>query len=333
MDVRENERTTERQSFLQTLQEMWRVRLFEEEVTHLFNEGKIYGTFHLSSGEEACAVGACSALSKDDKIISTHRNHGHGLAKGTDMTAMFAEMMARVTGTNKGKGGSMHIADVSVGNLGGNGIVGAGFPLATGAALAQKMKNENSVTVCFAGDGATGEGSFHEALNLASIWKLPVIFFIENNHYAMSSKASQMIAVKRISERANSYDMRGITIDGNDVLKVQKAVAEAKEAALAGEGPTLIEALTYRHNGHSKSDKIVYRTQEECDNWKRLNDPIARFEQFLIDEEGISVETIEKIHANVYEEVKKCSIEAQKSDFPDASELTQDVYAKEAQHA
>ncbi|MDR0921095.1 MAG: thiamine pyrophosphate-dependent dehydrogenase E1 component subunit alpha [Lactobacillales bacterium] len=308
------------------LDEMWKIRIFEETLHELYGAGKVYGTLHLCIGQEATAVGACAALRKTDLITSTHRNHGHSIAKGTDMRAMFAEMLGKITGTNKGKGGSMHIADPSVGNLGSNGIVGAGFPIAAGAALTAQMNQTNQVVLCFAGDGATNEGSFHEALNLASIWRLPVVYFIENNQYAMSSPVGDMVNVAHISDRAAAYNIPGVTIDGNDVLAVKCAVEEAVTRARKGEGPTLIEALTYRHMGHSKSDKLLYRSEEECERWKQENDPISRFEKELIERGVTNKDEIQAKVEEIREEVAHLAQLALEDEEPSLEELYKDVY-------
>ena len=232
---------------LESYRKMWEIRLFEEAVQDLFDQGKMYGTMHLCIGQEASAVGGAGILKKKDWVLSTHRNHGHAIAKGTDRRAMLAEILGKKTGTNRGKGGSMHIADLGVGNLGSNGIVGGNFPIAAGAALTAKMNQTDQVVLCYAGDGATNEGSFHEALNLASIWQLPVVYLIENNQYGMSSSIQQMVNVAHLSERAAGYGIEGQTIDGNDVFAVRQAVTKAVEKARGGKGPTLIEAITYRY--------------------------------------------------------------------------------------
>jgi acetoin:2,6-dichlorophenolindophenol oxidoreductase subunit alpha len=260
------------------LSTMWTVRRFEEAVDEMFARGMLYGTMHLSIGQEASATGACLALNDADVITSTHRGHGHCIAKGADLGRMMAELLARDSGYCRGRGGSMHIADVSKGNLGANGIVAGGIPIAVGAALAQKMQGTGNVAMCFFGDGATNEGAFHEAINLASIWDLPVVFVCENNHYGMSMSIAESANVERIADRSASYNIAGVTVDGNDVQAVYEAAAEAVERARAGQGPTLVEAITYRWKGHSKSDKNLYRTREEIAAWQE-RDPIVRFEE------------------------------------------------------
>lgn len=258
------------------LRTMWTIRLFEEAVDDLFARGLMHGTMHLSIGQEATATGACMAIRPDDFITSTHRGHGHCIAKGADVERMMAELLGRQSGYCQGRGGSMHIADVATGNLGANGIVAGGIPIAAGAGLAQQMRGNSSVVVSFFGDGATNEGAFHEGMNLAAIWRLPVVFLCENNFYGMSMATSKAVNIDQLSSRAAGYGMPGHTIDGNDLQAVYECVAAAADRARAGDGPTFIEAQTYRWKGHSKSDKNLYRTRDEIDDWKK-QDPIQRF--------------------------------------------------------
>jgi len=259
------------------LETMWAARRFEEAVDELFARGLMHGTMHLSIGQEASATGTCLALRPDDMITSTHRGHSHCVAKGADLVRMMAELLARDTGYCRGRGGSMHIADVATGNLGANGIVGGGIPIAVGAALAQKMTNSGRVVVSFFGDGAANEGAFHEAANMAAVWQLPVVFVCENNHYGMSMAADQAFAIENISARGSAYGFPGVTVDGNNLQEVYEMVSVAVDRARAGRGPTLVENVTYRWKGHSKSDKNLYRTREEIAAWQE-RDPIARFE-------------------------------------------------------
>jgi len=261
---------------------MWTIRRFEEAVDEMFARGLLYGTMHLSIGQEASATGACLALRDDDVITSTHRGHGHCIAKGADLGRMMAELLARDTGYCRGRGGSMHIADVSKGNLGANGIVAGGIPIAVGAGLALKLQGSDKVALSFFGDGATSEGAFHESVNLAAIWDLPVVFVCENNHYGMSMSVEEVSRLERVADRAAGYAIPGGTVDGNDVQEVYEAAAQAVEHARAGRGPTLIEAVTYRWKGHSKSDQNLYRTREEIESW-RQRDPIDRFEQAMLE--------------------------------------------------
>jgi len=266
---------------LGALRRMHRIRRFEEAAEDSYIRGLSYGTMHLSIGQEATAVGACMPLGDADCITSTHRGHGHCIAKGAELTPMFAEFLGREGGYCKGRGGSMHIADPAKGNLGANGIVGGGLPIAVGAALSAKKRRTGAVALAFFGDGANNEGAFHEALNLASIWKLPVVFVCENNQYAMSMAMVRATAVANVVDRAPAYAIPGIMVDGNDFATVAEASFEATERARAGEGPTLIEAKTYRTRGHSRSDRNRYRSREEIEAWT-ARDPIGRFEQEIV---------------------------------------------------
>jgi TPP-dependent pyruvate/acetoin dehydrogenase alpha subunit len=280
---------TDRTEARRTLDTMWRIRRFEEAVDDLFARGLMHGTMHLSIGQEGSATGAVFALDETDAITSTHRGHGHCIAKGADLTRMMAELLAKETGYCRGRGGSMHIADVATGNLGANGIVAGGIPIAVGAALAHQLKGSQSVVLSFFGDGAANEGAFHEAVNLAAIWKLPVVFLCENNKYGMSFSTERSFAIEHIAERAAGYGIPGVTVDGNDVEAVHEATSEAVARARSGAGATLVEAETYRWKGHSKSDKNLYRTREEIAQWREL-DPIARFEALVV-ERGVLTET------------------------------------------
>jgi len=313
----------------EALKRMWEIRIFEEMIQELFDAGELYGTMHLCIGQEATAVGGASSLKQTDWIVSTHRNHGHCIAKGTDIRSMFAEMLGKKTGTNEGKGGSMHIADLNIGNLGSNGIVGAGFPIAAGAALSAQMQNTDQVVLCYAGDGAVNEGSFHEALNLASIWKLPVIYLIENNQYGMSSSIEQMVNIDHLSQRGKSYGIEGITIDGNDLTEVSRTVAKAVEKARNGSGPTLIEALTYRHKGHSKSDKLLYRSEAECRDWQENNDPIVRLEKKLIQNGEIEANEIRQMEEVIRKEFADLLASVKHDSEPTVEDLWTHVYAED----
>lgn len=308
------------------LEQMWSIRWFDEKVDEFFAKGMIHGTTHLCVGQEASAVGVCAMLEDKDKITSTHRGHGHCIAKGADPDRMMAELFGRETGYCKGKGGSMHIADVEKGNLGANGIVGGGIPLAVGAALTSKMRQEGYITVCFFGDGAANEGSFHEAVNLAAIWDLPVIFVCENNQYGMSGPVKDMVKIENIADRALGYGIPGHVVDGNNLPEVMTVMKEAVEYTRNGSGPVLIEAKTYRWKGHSKSDAKKYRTREEEKEWKD-KDPIRFFQDALI-ERGIITEE----EADTVKKATKASIErsvefAEQSPEPSADTLLEDVYA------
>ncbi|WP_270180036.1 thiamine pyrophosphate-dependent dehydrogenase E1 component subunit alpha [Alkalihalobacillus sp. CinArs1] len=306
--------------------QMWLIRYFDEKVDQFFAKGLIHGTTHLCVGQEASAAGAIAALQDIDKITSTHRGHGHCIAKGARTDKMMAELFGRVTGYCKGKGGSMHIADLEKGNLGANGIVGGGIPLAVGAALTSKMKNEGYVVLCFFGDGASNEGSFHESLNLASIWGLPVVFICENNQYGMSGAAKDMINIPDIADRAGSYGIKGEVVDGNDLVEIINTVYDAVEDARDGNGPALIEVKTYRWKGHSKSDAKKYRTREEEQEW-RSKDGIKRFKELLIEERVLTEELAEELQQEAKQEIEDAVRFAENSKEPSIDTLLEDVYA------
>ncbi|MBO0664144.1 thiamine pyrophosphate-dependent dehydrogenase E1 component subunit alpha [Jiella sp. MQZ9-1] len=308
------------------LRQMYLIRRFEEGAEESYMRGLIHGTMHLSIGQEASAVGSCLALSDTDQITSTHRGHGHCIAKGAEVGRMFAEFFGKETGYCRGRGGSMHIADVTKGNLGANGIVGGGLPIAVGAALSMKMQKRKDVVVCFFGDGANNEGAFHESLNMAAIWKLPVIFVCENNKYGMSVSTERSTAVANIAERAVAYAMPGVTVDGNSISAVAEAVHVATKRARAGEGPSLVECKTYRHRGHSKSDRNRYRTKEEIAEWV-AKDPIGRFETELKDYGILDEAGIAAIRDSVETEIANGIEFAKASPMPDPSEATRYVYS------
>lgn len=312
---------------LDILYQMYLIRRFEEKVESLFMRGKIFGTMHLCIGQEATAVGAIAVLEPSDKITSTHRGHGHSLAKSKDVNRMLAELLGKSTGICKGKGGSMHIADLESGNLGANGIVAGGHPLAVGAALTSQMRRLGYVVVCFFGDGASNEGSFHESLNLASIWKLPVVFFCENNQYGMSGPIKDMVNIDHIAERASSYGMPGVIVDGSDVIAVMNTTRDAVERARRGEGPTLIEAKTYRFKGHSRSDARKYRTREEEELWMKERDPIKLYRDILLAEGVLTLVEDEAMQLKVQEEIKAAEEFAENSPVPTLDSLEMDVYA------
>lgn len=260
---------------------MLTIRLFEEKVDELFAAGELKGTSHLAAGQEATAVGASFALRKDDYVTSNHRGHGHFIARGGSPDRIMAELFGRETGYSSGQGGTQHMADFSLGFLGMNGITGGMLPIAVGAAFSAKYHGDNKVALAFFGDGASNQGTFHESMNLAACYCLPIIFFCENNLYAMSTPAREMVSVQNIADRAIGYGMPGITVDGNDVDAVFAVTAQAVTRARQGEGPTLIEAKTYRILGHSRGDLRVYRTREEEAEWAKL-DPIALYAQKLL---------------------------------------------------
>lgn len=315
-----------REQLLDFYETMVKIRFFEERVEKLFLAGEIPGFVHLYIGEEAIATGVCANLRKDDYIESTHRGHGHTLAKGADLNGAMAEIFGKSTGLCKGKGGSMHIADFSVGMLGANGVVGGGFNLAVGAALANKMKKSDNVAVVFFGDGASNRGTFHEAANMASVWKLPVIFLNENNEWASTTPTSSLTSVKNISDRAVGYDMPGITIDGNDVFKVYETVKEAVERARQGGGPTLIECKTYRIKGHFVGDPEMYRTKEEVHARYEKDDPIKNFEKKVLAEGRLSKTDLNNVEQKVLKAIEEAIEFARQSPYPDPSELYTDLY-------
>ncbi len=309
-----------------TLEAMWRCRRFEEAVDDLFARGLMHGTMHLSIGQEASATGTCFALRDDDAITSTHRGHSHCIAKGADLERMMAELLAKETGYCRGRGGSMHLADVATGNLGANGIVGGGIPIAAGAGLAYQLQGIDRVAVSFFGDGATNEGAFHEGVNLAAIWGLPVIFVCENNKYGMSFSTEKSMNVENIAERAAAYGIPGVTVDGNDVEAVHEVVTTAVARARAGEGPTLVEALTYRWKGHSKSDKNLYRTREEISEW-RDKDPIGRFEALVVERGVLTADDVEQIRTAATNDVRDAARRANAAPDANPEDLLDAVFA------
>lgn len=319
--------TLKKERLLELVHQMWLIRYFDEKVDEFFARGLIHGTTHLCVGQEATAAGACAVLRADDKITSTHRGHGHCIAKGADVNRMMAELFAKETGYCKGKGGSMHIADVDQGNLGANGIVGGGIPIAVGAGLTSKMKELGFVVLCFFGDGASNEGSFHEAVNLASIWDLPVVFFCENNQYGMSGPVKEMINIDHIAERAQAYGIPGRVVEGNDLFAVMEATEEAVNRARNGGGPSLIEAKTYRWKGHSKSDAKKYRTRDEETHWRNQKDPLKLVAEQLIDAQIATEEELEAIRIQAKEDIEASIRFAEESPEPSIESLETDVYA------
>ena len=301
------------------------IRLFEEKVAWFFSRGMIHGTTHLYVGEEACAVGACAALDNQDMMTSTHRGHGHCIARGIDLNRMMAELLGREAGYCKGKGGSMHIADLTVGNLGANGIVGGGIPIATGAGLSLRMRKVNGIVVCFFGDGALNQGAFHEAVNMASVWNLPVLYICENNQYGMSMSVNRSIKPDDLSVRAASYGIPGETIDGNDFFVVRDAVERMRKHVIK-EGPALIVADTYRFLGHSKSDANKYRTKDEIARWKK-KDPIKRFRDRVIAEGWLKNEELDALTGQAASDIEKAVVFAEKQPYPGIESIHEDVYA------
>lgn len=315
---------------LEMLKKMMLIRAFEKQAEKLFMKNLVHGTMHLSIGEEAVPVGSILAAKKTDYITSTHRGHGDMIAKGGDIKKMFAEFLGKETGYCHGLGGSMHIADFSLGNLGANGVVGAGIPIATGAALALKMKKRKDIVLTFFGDGAANEGTFYESLNMAAIWKLPQVFICKNNMYAMSSSVLKFVPTQNISDRAAAFGIPGITVDGMDVIAIYEVVKKAAKRAREGKGPTLIEAKTYRYRGHSKSDRNLYRTKEEIEEWKK-KDPITKFMKRLKEFGEINDEKIEKIKKDITKEIEDGINFALNSSDLSADTLLKYVYAEEGE--
>ena len=305
-----------------------KVRLFEEKVWELFGENLVPGTLHLYLGQEAIAAGITTALKKSDWVQSTHRGHGHVVAKGADMNAALAELLGKSSGSCKGKGGSMYTVDVPLGFLYSSGIVSATIPVAVGVGLGIKLGKDDKVVLSFFGDGAANEGEFHECLNFASIWKLPVIFIVENNKYSITTSTKRSISVKNIAFRASGYNIPGCVVDGMDLLEVYLATKEAVERARNGDGPSLIEALTHRFHGHTRWDPAygVYRSKEVLD-WYKANDPIERTERFLLRINWISSEELETYRNESIELVENAVKFAVESPYPDVEEAYSHVYS------
>jgi len=307
------------------LRKILEIRLFEEKIEALFMKNLIGGTVHLYIGEEAVAVGACAALQKEDYIVSNHRGHGHCIAKGADSRKMMAEILGKETGYCRGKGGSMHVSDIETGNLGANGIVGAGISIASGAALALKLQQRKQVVVCFFGDGAANTGSFHEGINLASVNSLPVVFVCENNCYAISSSVGNTFCISNISDRAQSYGIPGISIDGMDVIGVYEAMQHAVDRARKGGGPSFIECMTYRFKGHYIGDPGIYRTKKELGAWRK-KDPIERLKKSLTKNKILSAKNIRKIEEKAAAKIKDAEEFALDSPEPKGEEAFLSVY-------
>lgn len=305
---------------------MLEIRLFEDKVFELYGQNLVPGTIHLYTGEEAIAVGVCTNLRKEDYIVSTHRGHGHCIAKGARLDRIMAEILGRKTGYCKGKGGSMHIADFSVGVLGATAVVGAGIPIATGAGLSIKLRGTDQVAACFFGDGASNQGTFHEAINMAAIWNLPVLFVCENNLYAMGTHQARVMLVDNIAERAAAYGIPGVLTDGNDSIAVYKAAEKAVERARGGRGPTLIECKTYRQKGHSRFDPATYRPKEEVEEWLS-KDPVRRLRKRLREAGTISDDKLAQMERNVAEAVEAAVTFAVDGPHPAPREALEDIYA------
>ena len=314
---------------IETLYEMYKkmylIRKFEQKAIQLYWEGINRGALHTYIGEEAVAVGVCSALHQGDYISSTHRGHGHCLAMGGDPSLMLAELLGKENGYCRGRGGSMHIADLDLGILGANGIVGGGIPMAVGAAMALDYKRKSNVVACFFGDGATSTGAFHEALNLASIWKLPIIFICENNLYAISTCVTNAVALKDLADRAKAYGMASWIVDGNDVIQVYQETKKAREMVLAGNGSVFLECKTYRTEGHWVADPQVYRDRKEIEEWRKKC-PIDRLKRTLIQKEPTYKERLKKIENEVDQTILKAEQYAKESPDPDPIDVLKYVF-------
>ena len=308
---------------------MLRIRYFENKITDLYSRGLMPGLAHLYIGEEAIAVGVCANLTNRDFSTSTHRGHGHLIAQGADLKKMMAEILGKETGYCKGKGGSMHIADFSKGILGANGIVGAGVPIATGSGYSAKVRGTDQVTVAFFGDAASNQGTFHESINMAAAWKLPIVYVCENNLYGISVDIRKVTATKDIAIRAKAYDIPGIVVDGNDILEVYRVTKEAVERARKGEGPSLIECKTYRWKGHHVGDPgQIYRLEKETEEWKE-HCPIKTFRERLIKEKIFSKEELDLIEKDTKEMIKEAADFAIQSPYPDEKEAYEDLFVEE----
>ena len=305
---------------------MLRIREFESKAQSLFADGRIPGFVHLYLGEEAVATGVCACLSDEDYITSTHRGHGHIVAKGGDLKFMMAELYGKATGYGKGKGGSMHIADRDKGILGANGIVGAGHNIAVGAGLSAQLRETDQVCVCFFGDASTNQGTFHESMNLAAVWNLPVVFVCENNNYGISMSQERHQKIKDVADRGAAYGIPGIIVDGNDVLAVYEAATEAVARARKGQGPTLVECKTYRHRGHFEGDPGNYKPKKEQEAWLK-KDPIPRFEAFLKENGVLDEKELADCVSQVKNEIQDAILFAEESPDPDVSSVVQDIYS------
>lgn len=315
-----------KETLLEMYKRMNQARKFEEKVSWFFARGMVHGTTHLSLGQEASSVASVMALEEGDLVSLTHRGHSQFIGMGIDINKMMAELLGKETGFCKGKGGSMHIADIESGNLGANGIVGGGLTIAPGAALTQQYKKTGKIVLCSFGDGASNEGTFHEGINLASIWNLPVIFYCENNLYGMSTSVKKSMNIENIADRAVSYGIQSFIVDGYDPIAVYETIEKAAEICRKGEGPVLVEAKTYRWLGHSKSDANVYRTKEEIQSWKE-KDAIKQLRDYLIDNKLSTDEELDGIEQYAKQTIEEAVEFAQNSSNPSIDTLLEDVYA------
>ena len=333
----DNEKTTDilkkadelglsKDDLIEMYQTMIEIRHFEEMATQLYALGKVHGSMHLSIGQEGVAIGTGTVMRKSDYLINHHRGHGHFIASGADVNKMMAEFLGKDTGYCHGHGGSMHIADINANNLGANGIVGGGMELAPGVGIAIQMKKTDQVALVIFGDGAANEGIFQESLNMAAIWKLPVVYLCENNHYGMSAAVEKVSAKIPFTHRAKSYGIQSYFIDGNDALAVHEFMKKSVDHARSGKGPVFLEAETYRYLGHSKSDRNLYRTREEIESWK-AKDPIKRFKKLLLDAKIVNEKQLEEIDKKMAKVIDEAVEFAENSPEPDVKNLTEWVYA------
>lgn len=317
--------TLKKGKMIEMYRKMLEIRHFEEKVYDLYGQNLVPGTIHLYAGQEAVAVGVCANLRKNDYITSTHRGHGHCIAKGAQLNRVMAEILGKKTGYCRGKGGSMHIADFSIGMLGATAVVGAGIPIAAGAGLSIRLRKTDQVVACFFGEGASNQGTFHEGINMAAIWKLPVLFVCENNLYAMGTRQSRIMAIENVADRAAAYGIPGVIVDGNNVMAVYEAAREAVERARRGKGPTLMECKTYRHKGHSRFDPATYRPKEEVEEWLK-RDPITRFRARLLEMKSLTEEEANKIEQEVAAAVEDAVKFALESPYPAPEEALEHVH-------
>ncbi len=318
----------EKERLLSIYKTMVKIRKFEEKAIYLFERNALRGSVHPCIGQEAIPAAVCSLLSDRDYITSTHRGHGHCIAKGGELGRTLAELMGKETGYCRGRGGSMHIANVKKGNIGANAIVGAGMPIAAGAALSAKLRGTDQVAVSFFGDGAANQGIFHETINLAAVWKLPVVFICENNEFAISVPVKQSTSVKDIATRASGYGIPGYTVDGNDVFAIDEAAGKAIQRARAGKGPSLIECKTYRWVGHWTGDPEVYRTREEVEEWKKKC-PIKRLAEYLSEKKILTKKDIAEIDKDIENQIEKAEEFAINSPEPDPDKVMDGVFSGE----
>ena len=317
-----------RETVLKMYETMVTIRRFDETAAQMARQGIIYGSFHTYVGEEAIAVGVAFNLKDEDAIASTHRGNGHFIARGADLKKMFAECLGKGNGYCKGKGGKMHLAMLEPGFITANGIVGGGLPIGTGFGLHFHMKKKDNVSIAFFGDGAANQGAFHECVNMAAVWKLPVVYICENNQYAISTSVNESLSAEHVADRGVGYGIPGVLVDGNDVFAVYEVVGEAIKRARAGEGPTLVECLTYRLRGHHEGDIQNYRTEEEVEEWKK-KDPILRVKKALLENLGATEEELKAIEEKVEKEVQEAAEYAKNSPWPEPETLMEDIYAKE----